>query len=136
MAWLTNIFKPTKIKRFLFFLIADILIIIGSFYLSFYLRFGFTFPDKWEIPFGAWILGLLIFKVFLLDIFGLYNINWRFVGLTEVVSLFKAGLVCGLVLYPLNLILRQFLSTYDLPRGIVVIDTVLSFFLIAFLTST
>jgi len=130
---LTGLFKPTKLKRLLFFLIADIFIISISFYFSFYLRFGFVFPEEWLKPFGFWIFGLIALKIFLLAIFGLYNINWRFVGLTEVVGLFKVGAASFMVLYPLNLIIRKYFSAYDLPRGIVVIDIVLSFFLFAFL---
>ena len=50
--WLAGLFKPTKLKRLLFFLCADIFIIAASFYFSFYLRFGFVFPEEWLKSFG------------------------------------------------------------------------------------
>jgi FlaA1/EpsC-like NDP-sugar epimerase len=87
MAFFRPIFNPTKWKRYLFFLLADITLITLSFYVAFYLRFGFTFPDKYRPLLFWWLVALIVLKVVCLFLAGLYNINWRFVGLRELMNL-------------------------------------------------
>lgn len=133
MFYFKSLLEPSKFKRVTFFLFFDIIIIISSFYFSFLLRFGFTFPVKYHQLFWYWIAGLLILKIFLLFLVGLYNINWRFVGLDELLKLIMIGTVTVVIVYFTNLIIRKYLPGYDLPRGIVIIDVFLSFFLMSFL---
>lgn len=125
---------PTRLKRTLFFLLFDVLIILFSFYSAFYLRFGFTFPEKYVQRFWYWLAALLVFKILMLVAMGLYNINWRFVGLTELLNLLKAAVLATAAVFAVNLlVVRRQVPAYDLPRGIIVIEAVLSFFLIGIL---
>ncbi len=134
MSILRKILFPTKPKRVAFFLFFDTLIIWFSYWFSFYLRFGFTFPDKYTAYFYHWAAGYLVFNLIILYIFGLYKITWRFVGLTELSNLIKAALVSTVFIYALNLALRGLLDNiYDLPRGIVVIAGITMFSLIGIL---
>jgi len=128
-----KLFYPSKLKRISFFLFFDILIIVSSFYFSFYLRFGFTFPEKYHNLLLYWVAGFVVFNVSLLFLSGLYNISWRFVGLNELFNLLKIGIISVIVVYFVNLIIREKLPGYDLPRGIVLINTFLSFTLIGIL---
>jgi FlaA1/EpsC-like NDP-sugar epimerase len=65
---------------------------------------------------------------------GLYNINWRFVSLTELLNLIRMGTVITAVIFTANiLIIRRYLPGFDLPRGIIIIEAFLSFFLIGIL---
>ena len=133
MSLIKKLLVPTKTKRIFFFFLFDSLIIIFSFFFAFYLRFGFTFPDKYLHQFWHWAAGLFVFKIFLLILAGLYNINWRFVGLSELSNLLKIGTVSIVTLYVANIVIRRYWTGFDLPRGIVVIDIFLSFFLFSFL---
>ena len=133
MNWIKNLLVPTRFKRILFFLFFDSFIVVFSFFSAFYLRFGFTFPQKYYHLFWLWVTGLLIFKIILLVLFGLYNINWRFVGLAELLNLLKIGCFSIVLIYVFNLIIRRYWPGVDLQRGIVVIDSFISFFLISFL---
>lgn len=129
-----NLLTPTRAKRFLFFFIADFFIIAISFYSAFYIRFGFTFPDKYFPRFWYWLAALIVLKIFSLFLVGLYRINWRFVSLTELVSLIQMGTVVTAVVFLANLfVIRKYLPAYDLPRGIIIIEAFLSFFLIGIL---
>lgn len=134
MNLLKKLLLPTKLKRFAFFLLFDALIIWFSYWFSFYIRFGFTFPDKYSPYFYHWAVGYLVFNLLLLWIFGLYKITWRFVGLTELSNLMKAAVVSTVFIYVLNWFLRKYLDNiFDLPRGIIVIAAVMMFSLLAVL---
>ena len=128
-----KLFYPSRFKRVSFFLFFDIFFIITSFCFSFYLRFGFTFPEEYHHILLYWLLGLIVFNVSLLFLAGLYNISWRFVGLNELFNLLKIGVISVIVVYFVNLIIRANLPGYDLPRGIVLINAFLSFTLIGIL---
>ncbi|MFC2155731.1 polysaccharide biosynthesis protein [Acidobacteriota bacterium] len=129
-----NLFTPTKTKRFFFFFFSDIFIIVFSFYSAFFLRFGFTFPDRYFSRFWYWLAALLILKIISLYAAGLYNINWRFVSLTELLNLIQMGTIITAVIFISNiLVIRQYLPDFDLPRGIIIIEAFLSFFLIGIL---
>lgn len=129
-----HFFTPTRAKRFLFFFFADLVIIALSFYSAFYIRFGFTFPDKYFPRFWYWLAALIILKILALFLVGLYRINWRFVSLTELLSLIKVGALVTAAIFVTNLlVIRRYLPGYDLPRGIIIIEAFLSFFLIGIL---
>ncbi len=129
-----NLLTPTKSKRFFFFLFFDMFIIAISFYSAFFLRFGFTFPSRYFSQFRYWLAALLILKIFSLYLAGLYKINWRFVSLTELLNLILMGTVITTVIFITNLlIIRRYLPGFDLPRGIIIIEAFLSFFLIGIL---
>ena len=133
-ALIAYLFTPTKPKRVLFFLFSDILVIAFSFYAAFYLRFGFTFPGRYELRFWYWLGAFLVLRIFALFLAGLYNINWRFVGLTELSNLLKVGIAVTAAVFIINLtVIRKYLPGFDLPRGIVVIEAFLSFILIGIL---
>jgi len=133
-SFIKNLFTPTKTKRFFFFFFSDIFIIMFSFYSAFYLRFGFTFPGKYFPRFWYWLAALLILKIFSLYLAGLYKINWRFVSLTELLNLILMGTIITAAIFISNiLVIRRYLPGFDLPRGIIIIEAFLSFFLIGIL---
>jgi FlaA1/EpsC-like NDP-sugar epimerase len=117
----------TPLKRIAFFLLTDIVFIVFSFYFSFYLRFGFSYPEKWHKHFLPWICAIVVVKILFLAIFRIYKINWRFVGITELRNLLKSAIASTLVIYAANLVIRHFFTPYFLPRGVVIIDAIISF---------
>jgi FlaA1/EpsC-like NDP-sugar epimerase len=118
---------PTPFKRIAFFLLTDIAFIVFSFYFSFYLRFGFSYPEKWHKHFLPWIVGIAAVKILFLAIFRLYKINWRFVGITELINILKSAVASTLIIYAANLAVVHFSPAYFLPRGVVIIDAIISF---------
>ncbi|MCP4150081.1 MAG: polysaccharide biosynthesis protein [bacterium] len=123
---------PTKAKRVAFFLLLDALLIVISFYFSFFLRFGFIFPEKYYSRTFYWVPVLIIFKILILYLFKIYKLNWRFVGITELGNITKSFAIIIFVLYAGNLLLTRYTLNYNLPRGIIIIDALLSFALIGF----
>jgi FlaA1/EpsC-like NDP-sugar epimerase len=124
---------PTHLKRVLFFLLTDTFFIVFSFYFSFYLRFGFEYPLKYHPHFKYWIGGILVIKLVTLALFSIYKINWRFVGITELGNLLKSAAVSTVALYGVNLLLRSQAPAYSLPRGVIIIDAIISFGLMGLL---
>ncbi|MCP4214735.1 MAG: polysaccharide biosynthesis protein [bacterium] len=133
MTLLKEFLVPTKLKRVVFFILLDILLIAFSFYFSFYLRFGFTFPDKYFPRTFYWIGPVILIKLAALLIFSVYKLNWRFVSIMELGSLTKSFLLCTTLLYAGNMIISKYLITYNLPRGMLLIDAIFGFGLIGFL---
>jgi FlaA1/EpsC-like NDP-sugar epimerase len=130
---LDRILIPTPLKRVIFFLWTDILFIVFSFYFSFYLRFGFYYPPKYHKHFLPWIGGIIAVKILFLTLFRIYKINWRFVGITELGNLLKSAVASTLLIYVANLVVGRFLPLYFLPRGVVIIDAIISFGLMGLL---
>ncbi len=132
MTLLQKILVPTKLKRVAFFLLLDILIITFSFLFSFYLRFGFSFPDKYGSHTLYWLVPVIALKLLSLFLFNIYKLNWRFVSITELGNITKSFILSTTLLYIGNIAIRHYLLAYTLPRGIVVIDAILCFGLIGF----
>lgn len=133
LEWLERLLVPTRLKRVFFFLITDVIIIVFSFYFSFFLRFGFIVNLKYQDHFFSWLPGVLLVKLIFLLSFGMYRINWRFVGITELGNLLKSAVGSTLFLYVLNLAFLRLASNYSLPRGVIIIDAILSFGLMGLL---
>lgn len=133
MDFLKHIILPTRFKRTLFFMLSDVLLIAFSFYFSFYIRLGFVYPVKYEGHFFPWLPAFILIKIALLGIFNIYRLNWRFVGLDELGSILKSALISTFLLYAGNLVVRYYFYHYTLPRGLIIIDGIVSFGLIGFL---
>ncbi len=127
MKLLERLLLPTRLKRLAFFLLTDTLFIVLAFNFSFYLRFGFTYPQKYQPHFYYWIAGILVIKLVCLALFNIYKINWRFVGITDLANLLKGAVAATVFLYGANLLVRHYLTPYSLPRGVIIIDAIISF---------
>ncbi|MGE5340569.1 MAG: polysaccharide biosynthesis protein [Candidatus Omnitrophota bacterium] len=123
---------PTRTKRTFFFILSDILFIAFGYYFSFYLRFGFIYPPKYQSHYLWWLPGIVLIKLIVLALFRIYKINWRFVGITELGNITKSALTSTGILYGINIILRYVASAYCLPRGVLILDAIVSFGLIGF----
>ncbi|HLP58161.1 MAG TPA: polysaccharide biosynthesis protein, partial [Candidatus Deferrimicrobium sp.] len=128
-----KLLEPTKLKRTIFFLLLDIVVITFAFYFSFYLRFGFMFPVKYLHRVNYWIPGVVLIKILALALFDNYKINWRFVGLTELANISKSLFMSTIIIYIGNFVVNRAWIKFTLPRGVVVIDAILCFLLIGFL---
>jgi FlaA1/EpsC-like NDP-sugar epimerase len=124
---------PTRLKRTIFFLFFDIVLITLSFFLSFYLRFGFSYPAKYRGHFLIWLGIIAAIKITTLALFQVYQLNWRFVSIIELGNILKSGLISTAILYGFNLVIRYFWGPFSLPRAVIVIDAIICFAFIGLL---
>jgi FlaA1/EpsC-like NDP-sugar epimerase len=122
---------PHHIQRYFLFVCADVIMLYLSFWLSFYLRFGFTFPAQYQKLFYLWLVGIIIVKITCLAIWRLYQTEWLFIGIMDLNNLLQVAITYLLLLYLFNLIIWNFFHGYHLPKSIVVIDAIISFFALA-----
>ena len=118
--------KRTATNRILFFLTADILLIVLSVFLAFLLRF------EGEIPFWYWqeqilqnqVLLTLIFCLPIFYFFRLYSFSWRYVSANELISLLKA-LILSFIFLSISLFVLK--SFKGFPRSTLFISYFLIF---------
>ena len=126
---MTNFLKPTKLKRFLFFLIADFFISVFSTIWAFYLRFSGDMPEVFQKGLLLSCLFLAIFKIFYLWSFKIYLVPWRFFGLYEAKKIFLAHFLAALSFFILFLLLDDVFNPF--PRSVIIIDAAISYILIS-----
>lgn len=107
---------PSNSKRLLFFLIFDILIIVFSLYVSFFIRFEFTMSVGYRSMFLKAISLFVVIKLIVFACFRLYKTTWQYVGLHDLLNIIKAVIVSESMLIVLALI--PFSSSYSdyLPK--------------------
>ena len=128
-----SILKPTKRKRLAFFLISDIFLFSLSFYLSFQLRFNFCVPLRYLEISIYWLPFVLVLKVFSFGLLGIYKINWRFVGLNELVRIVTGLGIDSALLLSFNFFVRTVNPLFSVPISVILIDFLVSLFLTSLL---
>lgn len=102
----------------------DLLLLTAAFLLSYALRFDFV------IPAGAFESALIQLPLVLLiqfgalHVFGIYSFVWRYVGMSEVVPFFKAGLWSLLPLVLLRLGLPDAFGAWRIPLSVCLMTTI------------
>lgn len=117
-------------KRLILFFIGDILLLILSAFLSFYIRLGNDIFQSYLSLFHIFLIFSIVFKIPIIGLFKLYNISWRFVSLDEAIKLFMAITFGEILLYLTLYILHNTGVIFSLPRSILLLDYMLSFILI------
>jgi len=126
------VFKKTKTTKYLFFTFGDIFLIFLSLFISFVVRFEFQISEKWELSFLVFVPIFILIKLLFLNIFGLYNITWVFVGIRELANILKAMFFSSFIIYFLNLYVRFISSKIYVPRSVLLVDFFLSVLFISF----
>ncbi|KJU82152.1 nucleoside-diphosphate sugar epimerase [Candidatus Magnetobacterium bavaricum] len=124
-------------KRLTFFLVADITIIVFSFFMSFYIRFEFDM-SVYKAYLHTFIFNLpffVVIKIILLYTSNVYSMSWRYISLTDVSSIAKALLVSEglLIVFIYYIDVTKYISSKShavLPRSIIVIDGIITLLLI------
>ena len=86
-------FAPTGLKRILFFVAADLVVVVLAMVAAFELRFDGRIPQRYWHSIPIYILLAIGPIVFANSMFRLYNITWRFVGARDVVNVCTATFV-------------------------------------------
>ena len=135
---------PTAFKRFMFFFISDIFIIMFSLYFSFQLRFDFAPADSYRTLFIEALPIFLVVKMAVFCGFRLCKITWKYVGLRDLINITAAlgvsELLLAMAVYmafntPGN-IFPEYLPVAvspGFPRSIFIIDGAVSLILVLLL---
>jgi len=122
------------LKRSMFFLLSDIVLITISLFLSFLFHFNFDA----NVPYIPLILEVLpyfiIIKLFCLGMFRIYRMTWRYVGIFELVHIVGALVVSLMALIILTIpisFINSDLAIAGFPKRIILEDSIISVFLIA-----
>jgi len=119
---------PSNTKRLAFFLLADSTLSILTLYSAYLLRFNFTIPDTFLIPFWHVVFSIILLKLCAAALFGGYNFIWRFFALNDAKKLFFAHLLAYSLFSLLFLVFPEPFNPF--PRSVIMIDLLLSFILL------
>lgn len=119
-----NLFRPTLIKRFFFFFVADFILSAITFYISYDLRFNFDIPPVFLENIVPLFLVLITFKVLALYIFNIYSIPWRYFSLDSLEKIVKAHISAYALFFAIYSLAGEYLEPF--PRSVVIIDLFLS----------
>jgi len=124
--FLKKLFQKTVLKRTLFFLVSDIIIFSFALYLSFYLRFEGVIPKGYLVQFYLYLPLFVGIKILAFYFFQIYRFIWSYVGLYELLTVFKIQTLSSLVISAIILFLAYEEPFRGFPRSILPIDYVLS----------
>lgn len=126
----SKIFKRTKGKKIIFFLIADILLISFSCFFGFFLRFDGAIEAKYFPAIQWFIIMTVPVVVFLFYLEKLYYVTWSFISIKELLRLTRAVSIGFMIVGAILFILKYHPIFKTFPRSIIFISA----FLVLFLT--
>ncbi len=109
----------------------DVGLIALAYYLSFVLRFDQGIPPRYQDLLENTIVFVVVMKIVVFALFGLYSKLWRFVDQKDVEAIVKAVVVATVVLIAALFLLS--LARADPPRGVIALDFLLT---LAFITGS
>ncbi len=122
--------QPTKAKRIALFLSMDISAIVIALLASFVLRFDGAVPETY-LTFLPALLGLsVMLKLPIFYFQRFYRMSWSFVGMGELIAIFKGITYGSLLLGTVSFVFRETDLFLTFPRSILVIDYGLTLLLI------
>ncbi|VVB88633.1 Polysaccharide biosynthesis protein [uncultured archaeon] len=124
--------KKTLLRRTLFYLTFDSLLIALSMYGAFYLRFEGIIPENLIKGMIIFILIALLVKIPMLHYEGLYKVSWSYVGIRELLSLAKSLFFGTFFFGTLLFIFRTYPLIAAFPRSILIIDFMLTFIFLGY----
>jgi len=128
-----SIIRTSLLKRTLFFVLADIILIIFSLFIAFAVHFDLNLNIDYLEIMDEVLLYFIVVKLLAFAIFRIYKITWRYVGITDLVNIVFSLIFAELLLIVLSLpnsIISPFVLT-GFPKRVFVVDGIVSLFLIA-----
>jgi FlaA1/EpsC-like NDP-sugar epimerase len=134
MMWLNvffkKLYKKSVRKRTLALMVSDAILFIFALYLSYLLRFEGVIP-KSELAQFFYSLPLFVgIKLLTYYFFQIYRFTWSYVGLYELLKIFKVQTLCSLLISAIILFLTYEKSFKGFPRSVFLIDYALSLILV------
>ncbi|MDP3771514.1 MAG: hypothetical protein Q8R16_04390, partial [bacterium] len=125
-----RLLQPTRGKRIAFFLLADAWIVTFALVAAFFIRFDFAPESSYAALVLPTLPLFLIAQLGALAFFGGYAMSWRFVSLRDLANILNAVIAASLAL-AFALYFLRLEAFVGFPRGVLLIDAVLVFVLIA-----
>ena len=122
------IYRPTELKRMMFFTLFDVFIIILAVGIAYGLRFDFEIPSIYTNSIYFTIFILLLSRVSLFYYFKIYNISWKHFGFRDTTRLVYVIVFSTLLLLVATYLARN--SSMVVPRSIIAIEFFISLFMI------
>ncbi len=120
--------KPTGLKRKLFFIVSDLLIIFVAVWISFLLRFDFSIPERfYNVLFFSFFF-LSVTRIVLSYRFNIYDISWRHFSLHDLLKLIYIFIFSTLLFLVVIFVSKNF--EIIIPRSIIAMEFFISLFLI------
>lgn len=105
-----------KLLRTIILVLADIILIPASYYISWFIRFDGQVDISFHALISSPIIYLIVIKTIIYFLFGLYNSLWKYAGTNELIQVVVATIVGNAIFLSYN-----FLMQYNLPRSIFVL---------------
>jgi len=123
--------QASTTKRVIFFIVFDIFISMSTIVLAYLLRFNFDIEPS-HLPSMMKMMYILIpVKIFILALFKIYFVAWRYFGLHEYKLLVKVHIATYLIFTTIFFIMPEYFNPF--PRSVIIIDMFLSLFFISLL---
>lgn len=119
--------RASTLKRKLFFIIFDILIISQSTYIAFLLRFNFHIPIQYHNSIVITITALISIRVLLFYYYKIYDISWRHFGFHDTNKLINVTIFSTFILILFAYALQY--TLYIIPRSVIPIEFFISLFM-------
>lgn len=117
------LFRPSNVKRIIFFVCIDLLLSYFTLALSYNLRFSFQVPLEFNFVVVLVFVSLIGLKILLLSLFKVYLVPWRFFGLLEALKIFYAHILA----YGIFCVIALFGGVFgNFPLSVIGIDCVIS----------
>jgi len=111
-------------------MVSDAILFGLALYLSFFLRFEGVIPDSDLAQFFISLPLFVSVKLLTFYFFQIYRFTWSYVGLYELLKIFKVQTLCSLIISTIILLLAYEKSLRGFPRSIFLIDYVFSLILV------
>jgi FlaA1/EpsC-like NDP-sugar epimerase len=131
--FIINIGRPSPFKRFIFFCVVDIALIILSLFTSFLFHFELNRNIDYYDLVTEVILYFVVIKIAAFLLFRVYNMSWRYAGINDLLNIVLSLIFSELLLVVMSLpngFLPQ-LSITGIPKRIFFVDGIVSLMLIA-----
>jgi UDP-N-acetyl-D-glucosamine 4,6-dehydratase len=122
------IYRPTELKRMMFFTLLDIFIIFLAVLTAYGLRFDFEIPSIYTSSIYFSIFILVLSRVTLFYYFKIYNISWKHFGFRDTTRLVYVIVFSTVLLIVATYLARN--SSIVIPRSIIAIEFFISLFMI------
>ena len=114
-------------RNFYLMLLFDGLLVGAAYWLAYFLRFEGLIPlHEWE-KFKVTVLWIILFKLLIFILFGLYRGMWRYTSLFDLFNVLKATLASSIFIILAILFIYRF---EGFPRSVFIIDGFLTFIFI------
>ena len=129
-----TLLRSTYFKRFLFFFLADLALIVLSLFLSFVFHFDFSMNVNYMKVVAEVLPMFVLIKMISFLAFRIYKITWRYVGIFDLANIVVAMVVSAMALTILSMPIASIpfeLPVTGFPKRIIFEDCIISIILIS-----